>query len=296
MNVSDPLVVAVVGYLGVVTSILGQIYVANKAKQIEDDLEARGVSPIPGRQVRSLQSTAHPPDIQTLLKRFSRLEDIRVGLIAFLLICLAFLAYIVFQPGEESDWFPRMHVALIAFLAGCCAALLVLVGLGRNLRTVWTRGVLCAVVVFFGVAYRDLFLDFSHWQPLRPNEKLTNAAWYGFDHKRYNLAIDASEDCVGRFRMEARRTEAGLVGKPEPPVGKVSEDVKQAIFENGLLNDVATCYWIKGRAEQITNDSARAREAYTAAASFAHARTFDPTQDIFWSPSQDAKDRLEDLK
>jgi hypothetical protein len=127
------------------------------------------------------------------------------------------------------------------------------------------------------------------------NRRLTQAAWYGLEHEKYDFAVAASDECVGRFGRTAERLEKSLASAPEPPVGKVPDDVRDSILRNGVLNDVATCYWIKGRAEQISHNLENAREAYCSTGTLAHARTWD-LRGWFWSPAVDATDRLEDLK
>ncbi len=56
------------------------------------------------------------------------------------------------------------------------------------------------------------------------------------------------------LKNDADKSQADLEkNKATPlPAGKVSKEQKKAIFEQGVLNDVATCYWIKGRSALIT--------------------------------------------
>jgi hypothetical protein len=129
------------------------------------------------------------------------------------------------------------------------------------------------------------------------NVELTNAAWDAFKAKNYDGAITAADRCVRRFKDEADSGEAQLEKShaPLPPTGKVTEREKKAIFDQGLLNDVAACYWIKGSAAQALKRNDVARDAFKAAAAYRYARTWD-VRGWFWSPSADALDRLEDLK
>lgn len=129
------------------------------------------------------------------------------------------------------------------------------------------------------------------------NVELTNAAWTAFSTGDFQGAITAADKCVQRFKGQADKDQADLQSKhvPLPPTGKVSAAEKQAIFRNGVLNDVATCYWIKGKSAQGLHRDDEARQAYKAAASYTYARTWDP-KGWFWSPTEDASDRLQDLK
>ena len=129
------------------------------------------------------------------------------------------------------------------------------------------------------------------------NIELTNTAWDAFKHHRYEDAIAAADRCVRRFKDEADRGQAELVQKKATPqpTGKVNERQEEAIFGQGVLNDVATCYWIKGRSAQLLHRNDEAREAYNATINYSYARTWDK-RGWFWSPAEDASDRLQDLK
>jgi len=76
------------------------------------------------------------------------------------------------------------------------------------------------------------------------NVELTNAAWVAFGAKSYDAAIAAADRCVKRFKDEADREEPKLEGSHAPllPTGKVTKGEKKAIYDQGVLNDVATCY------------------------------------------------------
>jgi hypothetical protein len=129
------------------------------------------------------------------------------------------------------------------------------------------------------------------------NVELTNAAWDAFKHHKYEDAIAAAERCVQRFKKEADQTQSALEQKKAKaqPTGKVSAEQKKAIFDQGVLNDVATCYWIKGRSAQLLKRNDEAKEAYNATIKYSYARSWDP-RGWFWSPTEDAADRLQDLK
>jgi hypothetical protein len=159
----------------------------------------------------------------------------------------------------------------------------------------------------------DKSLSATPTPSLPPNAQLTTDAWDAFNKKNYTEAIAKSEECTDTFGAQALREQREFTasGKPAPPVGAVSEDKKNEIFSRGVLNDVATCYFIKGQSLEKLNRITEAKEAYRNALKFPDARTFDPsgcTWDpsarrwdppgcgFFWSPAVAASDRLSKLQ
>src|SRR6266496_2395914 len=86
------------------------------------------------------------------------------------------------------------------------------------------------------------------------NVELTNAAWDAYKKGDFAAAIAAAERCIRRFQDQADHDQAELQNRhtPAPPIGKVSAEQKKAmeagkppaelqkaIFDNGVLNDVA---------------------------------------------------------
>lgn len=129
------------------------------------------------------------------------------------------------------------------------------------------------------------------------NVELTNAAWTVYKRGDFAAAITAADRCARRFKDEADKAQDELQKKhaPTPPTGKVSAEQKKAVLDQGVLNDVATCYWIKGNSAQKLHRDDEAKDAYKAATRYSYARTWDP-KGWFWSPAEDAADRLQDLK
>lgn len=134
-------------------------------------------------------------------------------------------------------------------------------------------------------------------EPQPKNVVLTTAAWSAFNAKDYLHAITKAQECIDKFRGSADREQAELEKEKAPPLpkGKVTEVEKQAIFVRGLLNDVGTCYFIIGRSAEYLDRKDIAQEAYTHAARYTYARTWDPGG-WFWSPAEAAEDRLAGLK
>lgn len=119
------------------------------------------------------------------------------------------------------------------------------------------------------------------------NEQLTVAAWDCLNRENYSCAVDKSQECVGTFELQAIQIQDKLTGGniPLPPTGIVSADDKRLILSRGVLNDVATCYFILGQAYEKQGNIPEAKSAYKAVQQFPHARTWDP-KSWFWSPSE----------
>lgn len=132
-------------------------------------------------------------------------------------------------------------------------------------------------------------------QPL--NVQLTNQAWEAFNKGDYEHATTYAEKCVNEFLGGAERRQLQLEKDraPLPPTGAVTEQEKETIFANGLLNDVATCLYIKGRSAEALGHKDEAIKAYQAAAKYTYARCWDP-KGWFWSPSEASLDRLSVLR
>ncbi len=129
------------------------------------------------------------------------------------------------------------------------------------------------------------------------NTELTSQAWNALNKGDYDGAIAAADKCINEFLGRAMREQEDLEAKktPLPPTGKVSDQERQAIFARGLLNDVATCLYIKGRSLEAKGQKGEAVKVYKATAKYTYARCWDP-QGWFWSLSDGASDRLRMLK
>ena len=68
------------------------------------------------------------------------------------------------------------------------------------------------------------------------------------------------------------------------------------MFANGLLNDVATCLWIKGRSHEELGQISEARRAYRQAMLLTHGRCWNEVEELFWSPAEKAGDDLANLE
>ena len=129
-----------------------------------------------------------------------------------------------------------------------------------------------------------------------PHEALTGKAWEAFNRRDDKKAIEVADECIKEFYEEAVKLQRQLVmRKVSPPTGSVSEREKAAVFKNGLLNDVATCLFVKGRAAERIGDKKTAIAAYTTATKLDRGRCWD-NNGWFWSPAEGAADRLSDLR
>ena len=129
------------------------------------------------------------------------------------------------------------------------------------------------------------------------NVQLTSKAWDNFNKDKYEKAITYAEKCINEFRSAADREQRELENAhaPLPPKGKVSDQEKEKIWARGLLNDVATCFYIKGRSAENLGRIEEAKQAYQVASRYTYARCWDP-KGWFWSPAEAALDRLHLLR
>ena len=129
---------------------------------------------------------------------------------------------------------------------------------------------------------------------LPEHARLTREAWEAFNAADYEGALRHASECVDRFERQARREQQAYssLGNPPPPVGRVSEEEKNAILSRGGLNDVGTCHFISGEALRKLGRHAASVVAYEAALQFPAARVWDEAGEFFWAPAQSAADAL----
>jgi hypothetical protein len=136
-----------------------------------------------------------------------------------------------------------------------------------------------------------------YWIPPLPvNVQLVSAAWEAFNKPDYLLAVDRAQECIDMFGDQALQEQEALSANnsPMPPIGNVSDTQKSQILSNGILNDAATCYFIKAFALEKLNRLTEARAAYIEVQKFPHARTLD-VSGSFWSPMSAASGRIQYL-
>lgn len=129
-----------------------------------------------------------------------------------------------------------------------------------------------------------------------PHATYVDKAWEAFNSEQYRAAIDAANSCLEQFHRGAVLAEESLKKSGTAmPTGAVDERTQALILQNGLLNDVSTCLWIKGRSAERIGDNASAIEAYRTVKALTFGRTWDPNG-WFWSPSASAIQRLQSLE
>ena len=128
------------------------------------------------------------------------------------------------------------------------------------------------------------------------NAALTSAAWKAFNAGNYSEAIATAWKVIDEFGEVAGRKQADLEKRqaPTPPKRITTQGEKQKIFDRGLLNDAATCWFIIGFSHEKLNHIAEARNAFLKAAEYTYARAWDP-RGWFWSPAEAAKNHLKVL-
>lgn len=141
----------------------------------------------------------------------------------------------------------------------------------------------------------DSLISIRQGQPL--NMQLTAAAWDAYSNRRYEVAICLADRCINEFQIAANieQSQLEVTGNPLPPIGRVSDTERNTIIAQGMLNDLATCLWIKARSAQSLGRLDQAAQAYQATARYTYARTWDPNG-WFWSPSEDALKRLATMR
>ncbi len=127
--------------------------------------------------------------------------------------------------------------------------------------------------------------------------EVTVSAWEAFNKGNHEAAIATAERCINEFRGAANKQQAELerANAPLPLTGEVSGEDMRDILSHQLLNDVATCFYIKGWAAENLGRIEEAKQAYRAASKYTYARAWDP-RGSFWSPAEAAQGRLAALR
>lgn len=125
------------------------------------------------------------------------------------------------------------------------------------------------------------------------HEKFTTKAWAAFQAGQYATAITNADQCIARFGEAADRIEAILESERAMlPTGTLSDADKKRIASYQILHDVATCFLIKGWAEEKLGHKEEAKKAFTAVRKLSQARSSRPTGELFWSPAEKASEHI----
>jgi hypothetical protein len=146
--------------------------------------------------------------------------------------------------------------------------------------------------------FTGLLVTNSNSQDFPLNVRLTIAAWEAYNNKNFKVAIAKSVECINEFGPSAINEEINLENNniPIPPEGTVNETQRNEIIRRGLLNDVATCWFIKGRSLEKDGKTNEAIKAYRETERYKYARVWDPSWGGFWSPAKAANDRRDSLE
>lgn len=139
--------------------------------------------------------------------------------------------------------------------------------------------------------------------PLSQNEAWTIAAWRDFKHNEYDAAILSANKVVDLYGGMAMRQQEALESQkePAPPTGRVFPWESGTVFSRGILNDVASSYWVLGQAYESRGKGCEAKSAYAAASKLTYGRAWDPQWwpirgwspvGWFWQPAELAQDRV----
>jgi hypothetical protein len=137
------------------------------------------------------------------------------------------------------------------------------------------------------------YTDKTIEESLSKNALLIKKAWDSYNTRDFKGAINWAQKCINEFKFAGRRRQEEYsktgcdlpVGKPE------SEDQKNKILSDGVINDVGTAYFIVGSSYFESDSLELAKKYFFLAKAFACARTWDP-KGWFWSPSLASIDKL----
>jgi tetratricopeptide (TPR) repeat protein len=193
--------------------------------------------------------------------------------------------------------FVRAVVMLLAAVVGLIVASLQLRREARKVdkqpsskRTIW----LC--VCIGGLLTLSFFLGF--WIVGRVQESIdtyyTRKAFVAFENEDWDEAADYAKKCIKETAIGAASLQDDLTAKDVPvPKAPWTPEVRERIFtEQGVVNNVAACYWILGRISEEHGDGERAKEYYAKAAEFTHGVVWDKRYEGFWSVADEAQGRL----
>lgn len=107
-------------------------------------------------------------------------------------------------------------------------------------------------------------------------------AWDALGEGKYADAVKYTEKCAELYEDEARRMQAALSAKPSP----------DNVHDYWALNDVGTCYFIRGEALTKLREYKQALAAYNVVKDeLYYAQAWDP-KGWFWSPSDAAYPKI----
>lgn len=129
------------------------------------------------------------------------------------------------------------------------------------------------------------------------NEAWSATSWKFFNDRKYDAAIANVNACLANWLPGAQKMQSDIEsrGAKCPPVGPPDETTRKSTLSNGLLNDVATSLWIKGRSHEANGNRGAAKDAFASCAQLYCARTWDD-RGWFWDPAGDCSIRLRSFR
>jgi tetratricopeptide (TPR) repeat protein len=112
---------------------------------------------------------------------------------------------------------------------------------------------------------------------------LQGKSWDALGEGQYENAVKYTEKCVELYSDEARQMQGSLSAKAP----------KDRVHDYWALNDVGTCYFIRGEALLKLKKDDEALAAYkTLVSDFYYAQAWDP-KGWFWAPADAAAQKIE---
>ena len=116
---------------------------------------------------------------------------------------------------------------------------------------------------------------------------LTGKAWQATEAKNYAAAAGYAAKCIELYRAKAIEQQNALIA----PL-----TVKEEIFSQWALNDVGTCSFIRGLAQEKQGNTKDALDSYKfIIENVSFAQTWD-TAGWFWKPASAAAERIRALE
>jgi hypothetical protein len=153
-------------------------------------------------------------------------------------------------------------------------------------------------IYYFGLAI--FICAFS--SSISAEETCLQNAWKSYESGDYANAIRYADQCIDNFGRKAMAIQEDCIQKgiPKPKLPITTDVERSKVFNRGLLNDVATACFVKGRSAEslykmnkTKNKSYKtmAEEAYNMACEYNFGLCWDP-KGWYWSPCDDANLRL----
>ena len=111
----------------------------------------------------------------------------------------------------------------------------------------------------------------------------------------YGKSIRYARECVDKFGGEAEQIqqqhESERIELP-PIAGVIDKARRETIGKRGVLNDVATCWWVIGQSEHHLGHKEKSLAAYYSLSRLTYARCFTADGTSIWSPPNKADSYL----